>query len=122
MTDPTDPIAAVTHPDPYPYYARLVAERPIYHDAALGFWVVSPAGAVTAVLRDANCRVRPIGEPVPAALLGSPAGDIFGRLVRMNDGERHHPIRQAVATTLAAVDPERVAELSQHWATRLVEQ
>ena len=27
-----DPIAAVTHPDPYPFYADLVRERPIYRD------------------------------------------------------------------------------------------
>ena len=122
MTDPTSPITAVIHPDPYPYYARLVAERPIYHDAALGLWVASSADTVTAVLTNPDCRVRPVAEPVPAALLGSTAGDIYGLLVRMNDGARHRPIRQAVATTLAAVDTVQVGELSQHWATRLVEQ
>jgi len=26
MSWPDDPIAAVTHPDPYPYYASLAAE------------------------------------------------------------------------------------------------
>ncbi len=122
MTDPTNPIAAVTNPNPYPYYARLVAERPIYRDAALGLWVVSSAGAVTAVLTNADCRVRPAAEPVPETLVGSPAGDIFGRLVRMNDGERHRPVRLAVATTLATVDLERVGELSRYWASRLAEQ
>ena len=122
MTDPTSPITAVIHPDPYPYYARLDAERPIYHDAALGLWVASSADTVTAVLTNPDCRVRPVAEPVPAALLGSTAGDIYGLLVRMNDGARHRPIRQAVATTLAAVDTVQVGELSQHWATRLVEQ
>ncbi len=40
--NPTNPVAAVVHPDPYPYYADLVA--------------------------------------------GSPAGDIFSHLIRMNDG------------------------------------
>ncbi|MFL6235910.1 MAG: cytochrome P450, partial [Thermoanaerobaculia bacterium] len=44
MDDPQDPIAAVTHRDPYPYYARLVAERPVYHDGPLGLWVASSAG------------------------------------------------------------------------------
>src|SRR5438132_658225 len=34
-------IAAVTHRDPYPYYARLVAERPIYRDDSLGLWAAS---------------------------------------------------------------------------------
>jgi hypothetical protein len=40
---PDDPLAAVTHPDPYPYYADLVAHRPLYCDATLGLWVASSA-------------------------------------------------------------------------------
>jgi hypothetical protein len=32
MTPPSNPVAAVTHPDPYPYYAELVAQRPIHRD------------------------------------------------------------------------------------------
>ena len=31
---PADPIAAVTHPDPYPYYRDLVARTPLYRDEA----------------------------------------------------------------------------------------
>ena len=38
MTDPSDPIAAVTHPAPYPYYGRLASERPLHRDEALGCW------------------------------------------------------------------------------------
>jgi hypothetical protein len=34
--DPRNPIAATIHPDPYPYYARLARETPVYHDDALG--------------------------------------------------------------------------------------
>ncbi len=45
MTFPADPIAAVIHPDPYPYYADLVARRPLYRDAALGLWVAASADA-----------------------------------------------------------------------------
>ena len=40
---PRDPIAAATHPDPYPYYAALVAARPLYRDEALASWVASSA-------------------------------------------------------------------------------
>jgi len=47
MLAPSDPIAAVTHPDPYPYYANLVAERPLYRDESLGLWVAAGAAAVT---------------------------------------------------------------------------
>ena len=34
--NPTDPIAAVTHRDPYPYYAALVDGPPLAFDATLG--------------------------------------------------------------------------------------
>jgi len=36
---PRDFLAAVTHPNPYPYYADLVANRPLFHDEALGLWL-----------------------------------------------------------------------------------
>nr|MCR5898881.1 cytochrome P450 [Burkholderia sp. HAN2018] len=57
--NPTDPIAAVTHRDPYPYYAALVDGPPFAFDATLGLWVASRAAAVTAVLGHPACRVRP---------------------------------------------------------------
>jgi cytochrome P450 len=116
---PRDPIAAVTHRDPYPYYARLVAEAPLYRDEALGMWVASGAEAVDAVLTSRLCRVRPLTEPVPKTLIGSPAGEIFRHLVRMNDGERHCPFKQAVAATLGAIDPATVAAVSARWAAGL---
>ncbi len=106
---PADPVAAVTHPDPYPYYARLVAERPLYRDEALGLWVASGHAAVMAVMTDAACRVRPPSEPVPKAIVGSPAADIFRHLVRMNDGAIHCPFKQAVTATLGSINATRLA-------------
>jgi cytochrome P450 len=112
---PTDPIAAVTFPDPYPFYAELVA-RPLYRDETLGLWVAASAEAVTAVLASDLCRVRPPSEPVPRALVGSPAGEIFRHLVRMNDGPLHGSSRQAVSAMLASFDQARAAAVSRHWA------
>jgi cytochrome P450 len=117
---PADPIAAVTHADPYPYYAELVAQHPLHRDDRLGLWVASSAAAVTAVLTHDACHVRPRAEPVPAAIAGSPAGDIFGRLVRMNDGARHARLKAAVSATLGALDAARVAAASQACARALV--
>jgi cytochrome P450 len=112
-TFPPDPIAAVTHPDPYPYYADLVAEAPLYRDEALGLWIASSAAAVTAALSDDGlCRVRPPAEPVPRALVGSPAGEIFGRLVRMTDGQDRCPLKNAVSAALASVDGPAATEES----------
>ncbi len=119
LPPPRDPVAAVTHPDPYPYYAELVAARPLYKDDALGLWVASSAQAVTAVLLSPLARVRPPAEPVPKALLGTPAGEIFRRLIRMTDGNGHEAAKYAVAATLQSLDAERVAEESARWARPL---
>jgi cytochrome P450 len=120
ITVPPNPIAAVTHPDPYPYYADLVARNPIYRDETVGLWVASSAKAVSAVLTSEICRVRPPAEPVPRALLGSPAADIFRHLVRMNDGERHCPFKRAVSTTLQSIEIRTAAERSRKWARVLL--
>ena len=119
---PNDPIAAVTSADPYPYYRDLVAHRPCYHDERYKLWVAASADAVTAVLTSDLCRVRPRDEPVPSALLGSAAADIFQHLVRMNDGERHGPLRQAVQATLESIDLGHVAREGRQWARMLLDE
>lgn len=100
---PADPIAAVTHPDPYPYYRDLVARTPLYRDEARGLWVAASADAVTAVLTSPLGRVRPAAEPVPTALVASPAADVFGRLARMTDGPGHAAMKRAVSNTLHSI-------------------
>lgn len=89
MQDPRNAVEAVTHPDPYRYYRRLRQEHPLFFDATLGLWVVSSHAAVSAVLCRPALRVRPPAEPIPVALQGSPAGEVFGQLVRMTDGAFH---------------------------------
>lgn len=122
MLSPQDPIAAVTHPDPYAYYADLVARKPLYYDDKLRLWVASSANAVTAALTSDLCRVRPATEPVPESLLGSPAAEIFRHLVRMNDGERHCPFKQAVSAALASIDAVQATRQSDRWARFLLEE
>ncbi|PCE32521.1 cytochrome P450 [Burkholderia ubonensis] len=103
--NPTDPIAAVTHRDPYPYYAALVDGPPLVFDATLGLWVASRAATVSAVLGHPACRVRPLAAPVPPALRGTTAGELFGQLIRMNDGAlRHDAPKRAMQAALASVD------------------
>jgi cytochrome P450 len=118
---PLDPIAAVTHADPYPYYAHLVANQPLYRDQALGLWVASGADAVTGALASDLCRVRPPAEPVPKALLGSPAAEIFRHLVRMNDGRGHCPFKQAVSAALHSIDATEAALQSSRWTRFLLQ-
>jgi cytochrome P450 len=122
MMIPQDPITAVTHPDPYAYYADLVARRPLHYDDKLRLWVASSAGAVTASLTSDLCRARPANEPVPKSLLGSPAAEIFRHLVRMNDGERHCPFKQAVSAALGSLDAAQAAQQSDKWAQFLLDE
>jgi cytochrome P450 len=117
---PANPIAAVTHPDPYPYYAGLVAERPFHLDEGLGLWIAAGAAAVTGVLKSEAGRVRPAAEPVPKALVGTSAGEIFRHLVRMNDGATHLRLKPGVSAKVAMLDPARIAEQSATWARHLI--
>ena len=119
--EPSDPVAAATHPDPYPYYARLVAQRPFYRDERLGCWVASSAAAVMEVLASNLCCVRPPTEPVPRALVGSPAGEIFRHLVRMNDGDRHCPLKSAIVATLEGADTTLLAHIAARHANALID-
>ncbi|GGB90147.1 cytochrome P450 [Pseudoduganella buxea] len=102
MSRPADALAAVSHADPYPYYAALARGRAPFHDAGLGLWVCAHPDTVHAVLAHADCRVRPVEEPVPAVLRG-PAGTLFGALARMNDGAPHAQIKPVLQAALGAV-------------------
>ncbi len=116
-----DPIAAVTARDPYPYYARLGAERPFYRDNGLGMWVASSATAVEAVLTSPSVRVRPPSEPVPAAIAGTAAGDVFAHLVRMNDGPYHATLKPVISTALGSLDGAAVSAVAGRCAAELIE-
>lgn len=114
------PVDAVTMPDPYPYYARLVEQQPCYFDEPLGCWVASSAAAVTAVLGDPAFRVRPADQPVPPGIAGTAAGEVFGRLVRMTDGPRQQQLTRLVGGVLAAVEPGTVADLAAAQSRRVL--
>jgi cytochrome P450 len=110
-----DAIAAVTHEQPYPYYAQLAARPGLHYDDDLKLWLAAHPATVMAVMTHPACRVRPAAEPVPAAIAGGAAGHVFGELVRMNDGARHAAPRLALQRALAALDP--VAARRTAWAT-----
>jgi cytochrome P450 len=58
---------------------------------------------------------------VPAALLGTAAGALFGRFIRMTDGVRREPVRRAVAAGLAGLDPAAVAAIARRCAAALAD-
>lgn len=116
---PESLLTAAAHPDPYPYYAALLAYRPIYREHRLGLWVALGAREVAEALSSEAVRVRPPSEPVPAAIAGAPAGEIFRNLVRMNDGPRHARAKAAVGACLAAIDPAQVVAIARREAAAL---
>lgn len=103
---PSHPLAAVTHPDPYPYYAALARGRPLYREPALGLWIACHPDAIRAVMRDPAARVRPADAPVPPALCPGPAGTLFGRFVRMNDGAAHARAKALLADFIQEQDAQ----------------
>ena len=103
------PLQAATHADPYPYYASLRRHDGLLFDADLGLWIASRATTVEAVLAHPDCRVRPLHEPVPAAIAQRAAGQVFAQLMRMNEGVAHRCPRAAVEPALAGVSAPQVA-------------
>ena len=116
----TNPIVAVTHPNPYLYYADLVQHRPFYYDQTLEAWVASSATLVKAVLTHPLARVRPSTEPVPQSLLGSSLAEIFSRFIRMNDGVFHHKFRPMIVKTLAKLSPTQISQLADKYSQVLL--
>lgn len=101
---PADAIAAVTHPNPYPWYATLRSGPALVRDESLRLWVASRADVVRELLSSDALRVRPVGESVPNVIAGTPAGEVFGQLVRMNDGELHAAHKPVLQRALARLD------------------
>jgi len=104
LPPPTDAIAAVTHANPYPWYAALRSGPALVRDDGLRLWIASRADVVRELLANEALRVRPLAEPVPRAIAGTPAGEVFGHLVRMNDGERHAANKPVLQRALAGLD------------------
>ena len=113
------PLEAATHADPYAYYARLRRNEELLFDAELGLWVASRAETVEAVLAHPDCRVRPPHEPVPPAIAQRAAGQVFARLMRMNEGAAHRCPRAIIEPALAALDAQHVATVVRQLSTRM---
>lgn len=113
MNPPRNALAAPSHPQPYAWYAQLRGEQPLFFDDALQLWVASGAAVVREAFAQPALRVRPAGEPVPRALIGRPVGEVFARLVRMNDGEFHATHRPQVAASASRWEATRVGEATQ---------
>jgi cytochrome P450 len=113
-------LQAAASADPYPLYEQLVP-RGLFYDEDAGTWVAASAAAVTEVLTVDGLGVRPEAIPVPPALLGTAAGAVFGRLVRMTDGSFHSTVKPIVTAALSAADTARAAESATQRAERILD-
>lgn len=118
---PSNPVTAVYHPDPYPYYRSLLAGPGLQFDDGLKLWVTSSAAVVRQVLEHADCLVRPLAEPVPRAIVGSSAGQVFALLVRMNEGSAHAAPKLALQQALAALDAARIIARTSYFSALLAQ-
>lgn len=116
---PTDAISAVTHSDPYPYYAAQAACPALVYDEGLRLWIAARPALVRHIMAHPDLRVRPLDQPAPDAIAG-PAGSVFSALVRMNDGECHAVRKAALVGALDGLTTGMVARSTQHVAKLLL--
>ncbi len=94
------------HENPYPVYARMRAEAPLYHNPELGFWALSRHADVMAGFKD-NARLSSAnGVSLDPAAYGPHAHYVMSFLAM--DDPRHMRLRQLVSRGFT---PRRIAEL-----------
>ncbi|MEV5649624.1 cytochrome P450 [Nocardia sp. NPDC052254] len=89
-----DPYDYGFHDDPYPVYARLREESPLYHNPDLDFWALSRHADVTAAFRDATRLSSANGVSLDPAAWGPHAHKTMSFLAM--DDPRHLRMRQLV--------------------------
>jgi cytochrome P450 len=94
------------HNDPYPVYARLRAEAPVYRNDELGFWVLSRYDDVAAGFRDFEAYSNANGVMVEPSMWGPNAANFISFLAM--DPPRHTAMRGLISRGFT---PRRVAAL-----------
>lgn len=109
VTDPLvlDPYDYAFQEDPYPTYARLRAEAPLYYNAEQDFWALSRHADVAAAFRDDATYSNEMGVTVDKSVWSPDAHRVMSFLAL--DGARQHRIRSLVSR---AFTPRRVRELT----------
>jgi cytochrome P450 len=101
-----DPYDYAWHEDPYPTYAWLREEAPLYRNEALGFWALSLHADVLEGFRDADTYSSADGVSLDPAATGPHASKVMSFLAM--DDPRHFRMRQLVSKGFT---PRRVREL-----------
>lgn len=101
-----DPYAYEMHEDPYPTYAALRAEAPVYRNERLGFWALSRHADVLAAFRDVARFSNRNGVSLDPASSHPRAHQMMSFLAM--DPPRHTRMRALVSRGFT---PRRIAEL-----------
>lgn len=104
-----DPYSYEIHEDPYPTYARLREEAPLYHNEELGFWALSRHADVMEGFRDHERLSSSHGVSLDPAASGPNAWRTMSFLAM--DPPMHGRMRGLVSKGFT---PRRVAELEPH--------
>lgn len=103
------PYAYEIHDDPYPTYARLRAEAPLYRNDELDFWALSRHADVTSAFRDSGRFSSAHGVSLDPAASGPQAHRTMSFLAM--DPPRHGRMRALVSRGFT---PRRVLDLEPH--------
>lgn len=115
---PFDPYDYAFHEDPYPTYARLRSEAPVYYNAEKDFWALSKHADVRAAFRDTPALSNSWGVSMDPAAYG-PDAHLSMSFLALDD-PKHMRIRKLVSKGFT---PNRVNQLTeritalthQHW-------
>ncbi|MEP9390990.1 cytochrome P450 [Gordonia sp. VNK1] len=105
---PFDPYAYDFHEDPYPTYARLRADAPVYYNEAQDFWALARHGDVRSAFRDAVNLSNAWGVSMDPSSYGPDAHKSMSFLAM--DDPKHMRIRKLVSKGFT---PRRVNDLSE---------
>ena len=89
------PYDYAVHEDPYPFYARLRAEAPVYHNAELDFWALSKYSDVREAFRAPEVFSSAMGVSLDPAAYGPHAYKTMSFLAM--DDPRHARLRRLVS-------------------------
>jgi len=97
------------HEDPYPTYARLRSEAPLYRNEQLGFWALSRHADVLAAYKDTERFSSALGVSLEPTATGPHASKTMSFLAM--DPPKHGRMRGIVSR---AFTPRRVNDLEPH--------
>ena len=120
-----DPFEYAFHEDPYPIYAALRAEAPVYHNHELGFWAFARHADVLNGFRDWRTYSNREGVALEQSQLARD-GNVTAIMSMLGmDPPRHDQLRALVSRAftprrVAELEPE-IRELATHYVDRFID-